>query len=96
MVRVPLEKRVSELETKMGSVEALAREALNVSRSNHETLVSVKETTDTILDVVTYAKSGGKFLAKHGPRVIAALSGAAVSAGLLNPAIGQAIRSIFG
>jgi hypothetical protein len=95
MTLIPIEKRVAKLEREMKTVGDLAREALTVSKSNREALIEVKGTTDTILEVVSYAQSGGRFLAKHGPRMVAAVSGAAVSAGLLNPKVGAFFVALF-
>lgn len=105
-----LENRVGALERRMKAVEAnggkirSAVTTIEAEVSTVKTDVS-KIVTDTaeILALVSATKATtkflgkhvGGFLGKHGPRMVAAISGAAVSAGLLNPKVGAFFTALF-
>jgi septal ring factor EnvC (AmiA/AmiB activator) len=97
-----LEKRVKAIETNGGKmraamvavqtdVESVKADIENV-RGSVET---IQQNTDDILSVVRATREGGKFLAKHMPRVVAAVSGAAVYAGFISPKVGDFFSALF-
>jgi hypothetical protein len=97
-----IEQRVTTLERRMKTIEANGgkmRAALTTVQGDVEavkgSVATIQTDTADILSIVSATKAGGKFVAKHLPRAVAAVSGAAVSAGLLNPKVGAFFSALF-
>jgi hypothetical protein len=85
---VDLTTRVETLEQRMGHVEQTAKTAALKA-------TEAADNTAQLLVIVTTTKGVAAFAKKHGPRMVAFVSGTLAAAGIGNPAVWKFIGAFF-
>ena len=102
-------RRLRELETSMSDMRATVRDIYAAVAANQQTANLAKdlsekaancsekavEVSEDIRAILQTAKGVGGFLAKHGPRIVAAAVGMAIYAGVIDGDLGKIVTSLF-